>query len=156
MSILSLFDIASLTFEAQEPESKSGREASARLLLVAVSMVATLNEQFKKIEQLDEAYAPSVGPAEDGALDVGSATALRAMYEEATRDAERVFTRIERLERHGQKIEGAQELRDFYRRAKAMLSVSLADIADSLNDIRQGNVISGEEVRRGISSRIHA
>ena len=80
---------------------------------------------------------------------------MRNLYEECAREAERVLLRIDRLEREGHKIKDSNALRDWYGRTMARLSVTLDDIARSLEDVKQGRVFSLAEVRNDLFARLH-
>jgi hypothetical protein len=155
MTALSLFDLASLAAQNQQPQSTSAHEATARVMMVAESMVASAIEQFEKVEKLDVAFASPTEEPSDGIFNTEAAVVLRSMYEDCTRVTECVLGRIERLESQGRKVTGADTLRIWYRRIMGMLSVPLEDIAKSLEDVRHGRVISGADVRNELHARLH-
>src|SRR5205823_1148312 len=121
MTTLSLFDLATLAVQNQEPQSPSAHEATARLMKVAESMVRSAIDQFEKVQDLDDAFATSTEESSEEVFDTETAIVFRSMYEECARDAERVLGRIDRLQRQGRKVTGTEALRTFYHRTMAML-----------------------------------
>jgi hypothetical protein len=155
MTALSLFDLTALAAQSQEPSSAFALEASARLVKVAESMVASVIQEFERVRALDETFAPSTEDADEDVIDRETAVVFRSMYEECAREAERVLARVRRIERQGSKIKDAQVLRDWHGRTMAMLSISLDEIAQSLENAKQGKVISGAQVRNELRARLH-
>ncbi len=155
MSALSLFDLAALAARSQDPQSASAMEANERLVRVAESMVASAIEEFVRVRALDETFAPATDDADEDVIDKETAVVLRAMYDECAREAERVLARVQRLERYGNQVKDAQALRDWHRRTMAMLSISLDEIAESIENARQGKVVSGSKVRNELRARLH-
>lgn len=155
MTALSLFDLAALAAQSQEPESSSAKEASTRLVKVAESMVGSAIQEFERVRALDETFAPATEDAGEDLIDKETSVVLRSMYEECAREAERVLARVQRIERQGHKIKDAQLLRDWHGRTMAMLSVSLDEIAESVQSAKQGKVISGTQVRNELRARLN-
>jgi DNA-binding transcriptional regulator YbjK len=155
MTALSLFDVTALAVQSQEPESASAREATARWMKVAESMVASAIEEFEKIRALDEVFAPLTDDADEDVFDRETAIVLRGMYEENACEAERILARVQRVERLGNTVKNSEVLRQWHRRTRAMLSISLDEIARSLQDVKQGRVISGTQVRNELHARLH-
>ncbi|MDB5172319.1 MAG: hypothetical protein JWO87_560 [Phycisphaerales bacterium] len=129
-------------------------EPQARLYEIAEKIVASAIQGFEQIQELDETCVSSGAP-DDDAFDTEAAIVLRLMYEERAQEAERILTRIARLERAGRNVEGADTLRDWHGRTMAMLSVSLEDIARGIEQSKQGNVVMAGEIRNELQSRLH-
>jgi len=150
MSLLSLFDLAMLRVRNTDADTPCSHESSDQLMKVAESAVVSLIARFEQVSHLDEAFsAPDEllsEEREEDAFDFELAIVMRNMYEECAREAERLLLRIDRLEREGRKVKESGTLRDWYGRTMARLSVTLDDIARSLEDVRQGRVFSLAEV----------
>jgi hypothetical protein len=143
MTALPLFDLMA-----------ASAEPKARLHEIAEKIVASAIKGFEQIQELDETCVSSAAPGDD-AFDTEAAVVLRLMYEERAQEAERILSRVARLERAGRNVEGADALRDWHGRTMAMLSVSLEDIARGMEQSKQGNVVMAGEIRDELQSRLH-
>ena len=122
-------------------EQVADRETLARL---AEQMVSASVTSGKMLRELRERMFPAIEDPEALAV----AKTLRCEFEEWVAEAEDVFERARRLEAAGRPIRLTQELGDLIGITRAMLTITLNDHLRSLAQIRTGDTVSMEELRR--------
>lgn len=126
-----------------------GSISSARDRRVAQQLVQSALSDLQQIELLGN----SLGTENPITLDKSAATLLRDMYEAWTSHAELLLDRVRRLELDVNSIPGSDELSDAIGRTRARLSVSIADLEQSLDELREGKTMSSQEARRELLLR---
>jgi hypothetical protein len=147
MSGLSLFD--ALLGSAEDGGGSASSGSLERMQHMAERLIEGVKTDLKELETLDSDLATS----DPEKFDMQVAAILRGMYDQWAREAEGVLERVSLVKRMGGKVGGAEELRDQHGRVRAMLSVTLKDLAEARRQLQQGRTHSLEEVRRVIRSR---
>src|SRR5579884_700145 len=99
-----------------------------RSVAVADRLISASLSELQEIKQLDESLSPET-PAQ---FDRQTAALVRGMYEDWARQTEALLDRVRTLEAHTGPLVRAEELRDAHGHVRAMLSVSLDAIEESL------------------------
>lgn len=148
MSSIPLFDYA-----LSSANRLSSREQT-RLTRFAESLVKSVLDDVDRLELFEESVPanPSGGEAK---FDYDVAVLLRYNYEECVKRAEQVLQRVERLEARGQKVKGAERLRDAHGRLAAMMSISLDKLMGVEKPSRKQKVHPASELRHELQNRLH-
>ena len=125
-----------------EPESEA-------LVRLAEQMVATSIKSGQMLRELRERMFPmSDNPA---ALEV--AHALRAEFLQWADEADAVFERASKLRQSGRSISGSEELGDLIGMTRAMLQITPEAHLQAVEQIRRGETVPIDEVRRELRLR---
>ena len=148
MSAIPLFDYV---FIADDTARKHrSRSTEAALDQVAASLVQTMLHHFAQARALDGSLGHNGAEFSERL-----AVFVRLMYEDCLKDARQVIERVEKVERLGHRVQGADQLRDEIGCVTAMLSISLADIANAKQQVEQGKTTPASELRDELQRRVH-
>ena len=148
MTALSLFDL----LQCQAGAAPDRGDADQRLADVAQRLDASSLSEDEHNDAMDVTLAPAPGRP----FDRNVAVLLRGRYEQWAASAASLLDRVRQVERPERAVPGAEHLRKAEGRVAAMLSVSLTDLDQADEEIRRGQTISGEEVRREFQARMDA
>jgi len=126
-------------------------EPSAELeLRLANELVAAAVDEMKHIEALDEC-----GPTRKRRrIYVGETeAAMRSIYERWLEPAWTLLRRAREIVAYGRRIELLEELESAVLLARGLLMMTVAELEAAEEDVRRGNVVSIEEVRRELRAR---
>ena len=93
-------------------------------------------------------------PSTDDAAAVRTAKALHAAWARWAEGAEALFERVRPLLAGRRHVAGASDLDYAIGRARAMLQITAEDHIAAGEQVRRGEVVSGEEVRRELRARV--
>jgi hypothetical protein len=146
MSAIPLFDYVMLSDRTRTV----GSGGDAPLTHLAASLVDSSLHQFAQAHDLDQAICREAGAG----FNEKTAVFVRLMFEDCVNDAEQVLERIEKVERLGHRVEGAERLRDEVGRVRAMLSVSPEAITGAKEQVRRGGTHPASELRHELQHRV--
>jgi hypothetical protein len=152
MTALPLLDLLRSEADAARFAGTALAVAEERLAEVAERLVNACLMEYEQLDALDL----SLGAKPGEPANRNTRILIRAMYEEWAARAAALLERVQQLHRSGRRVARYEELRHAEGRTAAMLSVSLADIEEAQAQLRRGEGISGEEVRRELQARIRA
>ncbi len=109
---------------------------------MAARLIRWSLDEYGHIRSVDEMPPHPTDPAERQMF-----VLMRRAYADWASDAEAVLARVASL-KDGAPIEGRTALEDAVGRTRAMLSVSLEDLDQAEEQIRNGQTVTLEEVRR--------
>src|SRR6266566_6390256 len=132
MSGLSLLDVL-LYGGANSSDATVNATGIERVGNVAQGLIDGARNDLLELEKLDSAVAAD----EQDGLGVQVAAILRGMYDEWARQAEAVLDKVSIVTEMGVVLRGIEELRDAHGRTRAMLSVTLNDIAEARRQVRE-------------------
>lgn len=112
--------------------------------------VAAALAEAKALRQHDEQLFPST----DDAAALGRAHALHDAWSRWAEGAEVLFERVRPLLAARRHVAGANDLDYAIGRARAMLQITPEDHVAAADQVRRGEVVSGEEVRRELRARL--
>ena len=150
MSGLSLLDVL-LYSAANGAGGSTAADGPKRIEQVAQQLVDCTQHDYQELNKLDEFLTPD--DSDSGQIELSAI--LRAMYDEWSRQAEAVLDKVSIITGTGVVLQRIEELRDAHGRTRAMLSVSLNDIAEARRQAREGRTYKLEEVRRELRTRTH-
>ena len=143
MSGLPLFDVL-ISSSADATEDSVSRGLGERMGQLADQLIESCLNDCQELDRLDRLLAPR----EPEHWDMRVAALIRGMYEQWAQEVESVLERITLVKRLGGSVGRVQELCDQHGRVRAMLSISLQDIAEGQKQIKEGRCRSLQEVRR--------
>jgi hypothetical protein len=147
MTAVALFDALALRAGVPADESRSGGLISLaeRLIEQSLSDLARVREYEVQFGS-PELTSPS-------AIDV--LTSVYRLYEQWAREAEQVRSRLEALRQTGHSVPASDSLEDAYGRVRARLEVTPEKMSRALEQVRQGEIVSGQGLRDELRTRLH-
>lgn len=125
----------------RSPHGNGGTKPdSIRQAEIAAKFVAAALDEYRHLDALDHRD-------EDEPFDRQTALMLRERFDVWATYAEALLDRV------GPSVRGTSELLDAVGRTRAMLSVTLEDLDHAEEQIRRGETVSLEEVRRELRAR---
>ena len=112
--------------------------------------VAAALAEAKALRQHDE----HVFPSSDDPAALRTAKALHAAWARWADAAEVIYERVRPLLAARRHVAGANDLDYAIGRARAMLQITPEDQLAAIGQVRRGEVVSGEEVRRELRARL--
>lgn len=135
---------------------KGGDSAAAlsdlqRAADVASAMTQEAIAEYKRLDALDLDLAAT---AAEGDLDRQASLLIAAAYEEWADRADALLRRVAKLYRKGMSVKNAEELRDAVGRVRGMLGIGAEELDLARAQLRRGEGIPREAVRRELLNRV--
>lgn len=142
------FDLLALAEQAG-PAGVDG--AGAHVAELAARLLEYAMDEYRSIRKLEDALGENRSATFDGQL----AGSLRRLYGQWADRGDELLTRVRDLRLRDRLAARFNELDDAVGRTLAMLKVTLEDLDRADEQIRAGQVVSLEEVRRELRARSH-
>jgi hypothetical protein len=134
-----------------ENVAPAGGDVGAHVADVASRLLEYTMDEYRSIRKLEDA----LGENRSAPFDRQLAGSLRRLYDQWVRRADELLTRVRDLQLRDRLTVRFEELDHAVGRTMVMLNVTLEDLDRADEEIRAGQTVSLEEVRRELRARSH-
>lgn len=148
MTAVALFDVV-----AGETAGLPPGQPKEVLAHLAERLIDTALADLRRIEEDERQFG---SPTLESPAALNLLRSVYRLFEQWAGDAEQVLIRVRGLISGGHVIPQAEALEDAYARVRARLKLTPEQTAKAMEQVRQGQMVSGEDLRNELRARVRA